>query len=396
MLTENKRAAVMAALQNKDFATTEGGIKYLCSIKRDFQLSWEDVAELSGEMFDTTQKEGYFRRNYGAYVTTEEINDEIEDKILQLKKERIKLSDERIQNNAYIRRLAREDTIKEIAANFAREMGTKKLLDCPPLTSKIAAGENDAILCLSDWHWGIEIDNHANQYNPDIAHKRVAQLRDEVLKYSKLNKVETLYVLNLGDMIAGRIHLQLRLSSRMDVIEQTMQVSEVLAELLTDLSAHFKIEYYSCLDNHSRLEPNKKEAMDLESLCRITDWYLTDRLSDNANICINTDNLYGADIISFTCRGHLIGGTHGHYDKVATAAFKLNSYTHNDYDLICLAHRHHFAAEEECRTILACNSSLMGQDSYAHQLRLDSKPSQNLIITNEKHVMEVLYRIELD
>ena len=36
------------------------------------------------------------------------------DILAEIKKERIKLSDERTQNNAYIRRISREETIKEI------------------------------------------------------------------------------------------------------------------------------------------------------------------------------------------------------------------------------------------------------------------------------------------
>ena len=49
--------------------------------------------------------------------------------ILDFKKERVKISDERTQNNAYIRRLAREDTIIEIAKSTAKEMSSKKILD---------------------------------------------------------------------------------------------------------------------------------------------------------------------------------------------------------------------------------------------------------------------------
>ena len=44
---------------------------------------------------------------------------EIEDLLFEFRKERVKLSDERTQNNAYIRRIAREETIKEIASAVA-------------------------------------------------------------------------------------------------------------------------------------------------------------------------------------------------------------------------------------------------------------------------------------
>ena len=77
-----------------------------------------------------------------------------------------------------------------------------------------------------------------------------------------------------------------------------MEVSEILAEFLSELSNSFELDYYSCIDNHSRLEPKKQDALELESLCRITDWYLKDRLKDNVNIHMH-ENVYGPDIITF-------------------------------------------------------------------------------------------------
>ena len=73
-------------------------------------------------------------------------------------------------------------------------------------------------------------------------------------------KIQYLYVINLGDLISGRIHAPLRINSRMDVVSQTQQISELVAQFLAELSRHFsKIEYYDCLDNHSRVEPIKEK-----------------------------------------------------------------------------------------------------------------------------------------
>jgi len=62
-------------------------------------------------------------------------------------------------------------------------------------------------------------------------------------------------------LIAGRIHLTIRFNSRIDVITQTIEVSELLAEFIDELSTYVPIDYYSVIDNHSRLEPNKKDAL---------------------------------------------------------------------------------------------------------------------------------------
>ena len=312
---------------------------------------------------------------------------------IELQKERIKISDERVQTNAYIRQLAREETIKEIASKCAQEMNSKKLLETQK-NERVYFGEgNSAIVCLSDWHYGIDIKNYWNVYNPDIAKERVAKLRDEVRVYCLANGVKDLHVVNLSDLICGRIHLGLRLESRFDVITQVMQVSEILAELLNDWATDFEIHYYDCLDNHSRLEPNKKDAMDLESLARIIPWYLSERVGKFVNI---HQNNFGDDIITFETKGYKILGVHGDKDKPNVVVKNLTCMTHEHYDLVLTAHLHHFSADEQNETLVVSNGSLMGTDTYSANLRLSSKASQNLIIVTDDSVAEAIYRIVLN
>ena len=170
-----------------------------------------------------------------------DFSDYIQQKI-DLQKERVKISDERIQANAYIRALAREETIKEIALECAREMNSKKILQ--PTKELCVSGKNAAILQLSDIHYGLIVDNYWNKYNPDIAKEKIAQLRDKVIYYCQLNDVSDLYITELGDAIAGRIHETIKYQSRFDVITQIMQISEIIAEMVTDLSEYFDIHYY--------------------------------------------------------------------------------------------------------------------------------------------------------
>jgi hypothetical protein len=254
-------------------------------------------------------------------------------------------------------------------------------------------GDKKAILCISDWHYGIEFRNYWNTYDTTIAKERIAELCRKTIEYCSRNNVNQLYVVNLADLIAGRIHAQIRYQSRIDVITQTIEISEILAEFLTSLSKYFKIEYRDCLDNHSRLEPNKKEAMDLESLARITTWYLKERLK-NTDITIH-DNFFGEDIVSFNVFDHKICAVHGDKDRPESVIKNLTLMTQEHWDLILTAHRHHFSADETNECLVISNGSLMGTDSYAANLRLSSKPTQNLIIVSKDCVAECIYRIEL-
>lgn len=405
-------------------------INRICTIKQDLDFTWKDVAETINNELGTDFSDSWYRKNYakGAFaskvaeVTTTstedcagnceycpELNDCLADWADNLSEEqqvvkelehklamkKIEVSDLVVQNNAYIRRLSREQTIKDIAADYAQVMNKDKVLE----VNKPVADQNNStcegILLISDWHYGMVCDNYWNKFDPDICVKRVNHLLNEVIKYVMQNNITHLHVLDLADLIAGRIHTQIRIESRFDVITQTMDVAELLAEFLYELSCYTNVSFYSCLDNHSRLEPNKKESMDLESLARIIPWYLRDRLKNHSRITIY-DNDYSPDIITCTVAGHSVIGVHGDNDPPARALERLTMMTHEHYDLLCTAHLHHFSADEDHETIVVGNASLMGVDSYSEKLRLTSKPSQTLIVSTPENVCESIHRIVLN
>ena len=375
---------------------------------RDNLFTWDEIVQAVNDVVlpqDRRKRDAYSREahrllseglldmdNYSVSEVEENI---MEDDILTaIRKERYKLSEERIQNNAYIRKLAREDTLKEIADNFAKEMSSKKILDIYD-TPLYSSGSREGILCLSDWHYGIVVNNYFNKYDPQICINRVKELTKRVIDIGKLHNIKTLHIVNLSDLICGRIHLTLRLESIEDIISQTMSVSEILAEMLTTLSRYFTITYRDCLDNHSRLEPNKKDSLELETMVRIIPWYLKSRLKDNRNIDI-IDNEYADDIIAFETLGHSVVAVHGHKDKLDKVIDNMTHMTRQRNELILTGHFHHFSADENHECLRLSNGSLMGVDQYANDLRLTSKPSQNMIIVSEDDVTEAIYKIKLD
>lgn len=311
----------------------------------------------------------------------------------EIKKARVQLSDERTQNQAYIRKMSREETLLQMAREVAQTMSAKKIL-VPPPVQPILNKHREGILCLSDWHYGIEVDNYFNTYNPVICVERLCKLRDEIISKGKELGFKKLYVVNLSDLISGRIHLQLRIENRYDAVTQIMHVSEIMAEFLTELSAYFKIDYMDCLDNHSRLEPNKKESMELETLARITPWYLEERLKDNkrVNILYNT---YADDIISFNVFNFEVAAVHGHKDTPAKLINNMIAATRKRNDLVLSAHYHHFSADEEHECMRVSNGTLMGVDTHSQDLRLTNKPSQNLIVSNKDNITEFICKINL-
>ena len=398
MLTDQQRKQYL----DIDSSNIDRYIDILVEDKADNNvLSWQDIADLVEEKYGVLHSRHWYSRYYDDYILAfheympEEVDeikvDPYQEKLLALQKEKVKISDERNQNRAYVRRLAREDTLKEIALEAVKNIGSKKLL---PIYNKSITVNKDkeAILLLSDWHYGFDFVNPWNKYSPEIAKKRIAKLLNETIKFCKEQKVTNINVLNLADLIAGRIHLTIRLESRIDVITQIMEVSEILAEFLNELTKYFNVSYYSCADNHSRIEPDKTQSLDLESLCRITDWFLKQRLGDTVNFYANQ---FGDEIITFNILGHKVAAVHGHDDKPNKCIDEISLLTRQTYDLICMAHRHHFSMDEKDQCRLVCNGSLMGSDSYAIKLRLHSRPSQTLIISTKERVCDSIHVIEL-
>lgn len=380
--------------------------------------TWDEVASKLNNELNMNYSSSWYRKKYAnkGFVTSmvdnepdlftaDELQEEYESKkselndiLREVKKTRVAIADERSQNSIYLRRLSREETLKEIAADFATKMSSGCPLDIVkriPEPVSINDDLHEGVLLLSDWHYGMVCDNPWNYYDPQECKNRVAILLYKVIDICKKHDVKKVTVLNLSDLIAGRIHTQIRIESRFDVITQTMEVSEILAQFLTELSKYVFVDYYDCLDNHSRLDPNKKESMDLESLTRIIPWYLKQRLADNNAVTIK-ENEFGADIITCTVLGHNVIGVHGDNDKPTTALERLSLMTHKHYDMLCTAHLHHFSADEEHQSVVVSNSSLMGVDSYSAKLRLSSKPSQTFVVASTENVCECIYKINFD
>ena len=359
--------------------------------KSFYEITWDEVAEWLNQEFGVDYSPDKYRKE-SYRLEHEEINEEIDEKLLELRKAKVKISDERTQINAIARKLAREEVFKELALDAVKEMSKEKVLEVP---SKIIINDEEkhGILCIGDWHYGLEVREFFNEYSPEIAKDRVQTLLQKVSTIIAEQNLNSITVINLGDMVSGRIHLPLRLNSRIDAVTQTMEVSELIAEFLTELSSQVHIDYFSVEDNHSRIEPNKKDSINTEAFSRIIDWYLQERLKDNTNIkfCENMME----DIATFSVFGHHIVAVHGDKDPQRGIVDRLNSYLQNHIDLIISAHMHHFSADENNFTEFYCNGSLIGQDQYASSLRLNSKPSQLMFIVTPDNVSEVIYKIKL-
>ena len=372
---------------------------YICRIglkRNEYNLSWKNISDKVYEQynisFDPEAIRARYRRSIPRYNPDGNANQKLFDKI-----ELNRLRNERNQINNYYLALSREETIKEIGTNAAKTMAENYPFPEFEVVNTTQYKYEDGILLLGDWHYGIKIDESSyNVYNTDVACERVNNLLYTVLDEIEKFNLEKLYVINLGDMIAGNIHLPLRLHSQTDVISQILEVSELIAKFLYSLSEYIEIDYYSTLDNHSRIDANKKDSVQLETLARITPWFLKERFKLNRRVNIYDNTLYTKDIVAFTTNtGHNVLAVHGDKDSPQQVVSKLTPFVGVHQDLICTAHYHHFSSDEQNGTMVVSNGSLMGTDEYAMDLRLNSKASQTLIISDKNNVCKYICKLDL-
>lgn len=388
-------------------------------LKYDEKLTWKQVCDLIYEGHNVIYSVGEISK--WATMLKDEINKPVNEdykqmemnldsekddemtptpmelKILELKKAKVRLSDERIQNNANVRLLARIDSLKEIAEEAADKVASAKPFN---VVNKNIVLKSKYVMtvCLSDWHYGIDVDNPFNKYNPDIAKERLNRFVNEVIAMANTYQPKEINIVNLGDLISGRIHSTIRLNNRIDAVTQTIEVAELLAEFINNVYSNTEavVNYYDAIDNHSRVEPNLKESLAAESLVRIIHWFIKQRFvgMDDLGLHIN-DNDLGPEFVTFKIHNFNVIGVHGHNDKMGSVVKNLTLMTRDQYDLVLTAHMHHPAMEEENKCVVVQNGSLMGVDDYSSNLRCSSFPSQNVIISTTDNPVYAIHTIRV-
>lgn len=319
-------------------------------------------------------------------------------KYIELYKQQTKTRD---YLNAYRRTLrdeARIESLKDsIEACISKLKRLPKVRSNHELDMKKLSG-NEAVLLLSDLHVGVECNNFYNKYNIDIAARRLSKLQDEVVHYCNLNDIDILNILNLGDMIHGIIHITSRIESQVDVIEQVMVAAELLSDFLNGLSNRLnstELVYRSCTDNHSRVIADKSQHIEKENLSKLIDWYIKARLK-NTTIVFDDNNIDDSLGLFTLISGKKCIFTHGHLDSIDKSLQNFIGATHEFINYAFFGHYHceKMKSFQDYRVFI--NGSIVGVEQYALSKRLFSRPSQKLIIFNNKDNNIIDISIDLD
>lgn len=390
--------------------TDEQFIYRICAQKETNKISWPKIAKIINDELNRHSDESTYRKKWGVLkrkvvaVPVEEAaccEDSCLDKIRRQTDELIKVKkqvqDQRREYNKLLTDDARADHLTEEMIKAANNLNlAKPLLDASGFYCHMDSERHDAVLFLSDWHYGMTTDNLWNKYDVEICKYRLNQLLAKTKAYCRLHSVNRLYIACLGDLIHGALKASIRVASEESTCEQLMHVSELLAEFINEVSSAVnEVYFYSTYGNHARTVQDKNESIHSDNMERIVPWWIKERLSKNQKVRVIDSALY--EFIYFEVLGHGIVAVHGdleRFDKLGTDMHMLfNKRCGINVEYVFSGDKHHMEANDTFGVENVMVSSLCGTDEYANSKRLYSKPGQTLCIFNNEDGKVCTYNI---
>ena len=392
----------MELLKKMDNEDENAFIWRVCEHK-DMIGTWQDVCNLLNKELNHEYNESWYRKEYQSFkrlfsaikddILNKEYLDELDDKLQEIEKERVRLRDERAERSKSIRIEARVENKLDLLEDAVKNIG-KIEYNIQPQLHHITS-DNDMIVILSDLHIGQTFCSGWGRYNSEVAKDRMSQYLSRIIDIQKLHNCENCYVSLQGDMISNSIHKTIAITNRENVIEQIILASEIISSFIAELSQHFNcVNVVSVVGNHSRID-RKEDALKDERLDSLIEWYAKAKLDSigNVNFIASFDNTMSI----FCVRDRHYVSVHGDYDK-----FDINGVARLSMMIgfipycILFGHKHFPATSEVNGVKLIQAGSIPGSgDDHTIELRLSGRPSQTVLICSENGI-ECNYTIELD
>ena len=327
---------------------------------------------------------------------------ELNDKIQELRKERIKLQTANVERNRIDRSEARQEMYYEYVGSIAT---TLPLPDFSPLYIQECNDHYmEYLCCIADLHYGATFVSESNEYSPEIAKSRLEELADSLYGFINTHKISKLHIACLGDPIQGCLRLSDLKINDSSVVKSTVEVSRLIASFLNSLSKYVEIEYYHVPSaNHTQLRPLGSKASELadEDMEYVIGNYIKDLCANNKRIHVHLAE-YEKQFIDIDINGFRIGAMHGHQLKNPEAALKDFS-VHRDwiYDYLIIGHFHggkELTVSERSLNdveVLVC-PSFIGSDPYSDKLMRGSKAAVKVFGFDEYYGHTETYKIILN
>lgn len=392
---------------NPEKESEEQYIYRICSMKQSSGMTWQQIADIINAALDQNFGESAYRKKYQMFqqglkacekqiFSDDEYLKEIQRQTDELYKAKKQFQDQRREYNKLLTSDARAEHLTEKLIEAADNLSSSKLLNSN--NESFVETKNEAVLVLTDWHYGMVTNNIWNKYDVETCVERVNVLFNKAIKYLRANNINTLHVVLLGDFIHGCIHTGARVASEEDTCDQLMEVSELLAELISSLSQYVNCVYvYSTYGNHARSVQNKNDSIHSDNMEKVIPWWISQRLSQNEKVYVLDNNIN--EFISFNVLGHDVVAVHGDLERFGKLGVDMHTLFGKKYGLdveyVFSGDKHHSETIDSYGIDNVMVSSLCGTDDYANNKRLYANPAQTLCIFNKEDGKICTYNIKL-
>lgn len=360
------------------------------------------AADVARRMFYGSRKTLELLENDKKNYMDSGLADDYDERMRNFQKEKRRFYDQRREYNKLLTMDARREHLYERLAEAAKDLSNSvgSVFGAANKVSAESRSDNEAVLVLSDWHYGMVTDNVFNKYNINICLDRVTNTVEAAAKRIVLHNCSKLHIIVLGDLFHGSIHNSVRVASEELTCNQIMQVAEILAQAISYLSGCVdETKVYMTYGNHGRTVADKQDNIHRDNIERLIPWWLEQRMASEENsIEIVSDN--NTEFIFANVAGHDICASHGDLDGVKNSPRLLATLFNKRYgkniEYVLLGDKHHRESFEELGITAMLCGALCGSDNYANDKRLYSTPSQLLLIFNKDDGLDAEYRLKCD
>lgn len=324
---------------------------------------------------------GKFRSDYEKYKAEKNKsvgeNDELDEKIEILRKERIKLQTANIERKRIDKSESRQEMYYEYVGRVIEALD-------PPVFRPIIGNkksEINYITTIADVHYGAKYYSINNEYSPEISKERFEDLTGRLITFIQEKQIAKLTLVSLGDLLQGVLRLSDLKINDSSIVKATVEICRLIANMLNELSEYTEISYYHTPSaNHTQIRVLNAKASELadEDLEYLMGNYIKDLCAHNERISVHLAR-EGENFIEVHVPGNEIAAMHGHQIKNVENAIKDISILHKKfYDTVLLGHFHNGKEIPSHEGILGdaevlISPSFVGSDPYSDSICKGSK-----------------------
>lgn len=366
-------------------------------------MTWGEIGKILNETFyenkDEYKSDSYWRKTYkklkdSGYKDENEVS--FEDPLITfsdgIEQKKVIARDERNAKARMVRSSARENNLLAILEDEIKRFEPIEFKEEKIVSYK---NNNAVYALLSDIHYGMSFDSIGGKYNPEIAKSRLNDYANEIIRIGRETNAHECYISMLGDLISGLIHNTIRIENTENVIKQTIEISEYIAEFIHHVAKSYdKVYVNSVCGNHSRMSL-KEDALNGERLDAIIPWYCKTKL-ENAHNVFFIDAFDDCTINGFRINGKNYIAVHGDFDKLKTNVIDfVTRITNEKVDTVVMGHGH-VSKTEIGRTNIIENGCVSGSgDEFCIKNRLYGIPSQICMVVSERGI-ESIHPVEFN